>query len=217
MRITKRLTGAVVAVSVLASVGGAGAAYAAMPQEHAAVASAAVSASEDGRAIAEAVLFGSGEHADLVTPIPALAMSQEVAEGNASPEAQKTIVAVLDLIEESDPEAFEAVHAGFRSGDPYAVESSLTHLSDSAYSAISDLNETIDDGEGAPDVTPNAVVAVIALVIHVVNVVTAGNAAVFVNALAAGNVIWTENWGPKNAAGERPAELIGDLAEAFAE
>jgi len=217
MRFKNRLTGAVVAASLLVSVGGVGAANAATSTGDTATVSEAVSARDDGRAIAEAILFGSGVHADAVASIPALALSQEVAEGNESAEAQDAITTVLDKIEAGDPGIYDAVHTGLRSGDPYAVEASLIRLSDSARTAITEYSESTVGGQGRADVTPNAVVAVVVAVIHVLAVVTAANAALFVNAVAGANVIWAENWGPSSAVGERPAELIGDLADAFAE
>lgn len=215
MRITKRLTGAVVAASVLLSVGGVSAAHAATPAAESPIVSA--SAQEDGRAIAEAILFGSGEQAAAVATIPALALAQEVVEGNESAEAQEVITAVLDAIEDSDPGIYDAVHAGLRSGDPYAVESAVTRLSDSAHAVVADDSESGVSAQLASDVTPNSLVAVIALAVHVVTIVTAANAAIFVNAVGGANVFWTENWGPSSAQGERPTELIGDLAEAFSE
>lgn len=144
-------------------------------------------------------------------------MSQEVAEANESTEAQETITALLDMIEKNDPDIYKTVHAGLKSGDPYSAEVAMNRLSDSARSAIVEYSESVVGEQGLPDVTPNRAVVVIVAAVHVLTVVTAGNAAVFVNAVAGANLFWNRSWGSSDAPGERPAELIADLTEAFAD
>lgn len=159
---------------------------------------------EDGRAIAEGILFLSGRYGDRLAALPSFAAAAQLRDLNRDPESRTMTAELLDAIALAHPHLFGDLHDSVRSGDPYRVERALQQLSDAGRQALTE-RAAHHDGDGVLDDRATADGLCVVLTFAV-----GGNIAVAVNAAVGANIAWTINWVWKAGTEDR-RQLVADM------
>lgn len=188
-----------------------------------------VDKSQQGKEIAEAILFASGDKFNDISHIPYFAKANLMSDNNTSAEVQDFIKDFLENIDKSNPGFFEVFYDDITSQDPYLVAEALHDLTLKSHNTLkATLAERKVDPAGiqvrtetisgaSPQAVTLLVVVAAGVVVHVIVAVTAANVAAMINFAGGANWAWAKNWAMSDGSPAEEEKLVAEIASAFSE